>query len=527
LDYAEIQSMVNVLKLIDCFSQDVPLVSTLKSPIVNITDEELMDIALAFRNDGKKGNFFEAYWHYVENYHTDLQEKLVEFNNYFNKLRTLADFIGANGILQKIISENNVKGYLFASEGGKGKVARLNRFISASQENGKNLTVKEFLKKIEVCTDAFKMNFCSGDEGGAIKAMTIHGSKGLEFPVVIVCGLEREFNHQDDYDVVLCDRKYGFAVRYFDDKTKIKKETILRAVVRNNLKLERIKEEARLFYVATTRAKHSLHLIFSAKEDERQTCFKDAKKFLDFMPLSLPATFHSEGEFVLDNQTKNIRKVLIGSEDIALSTKMKENFAKTYSYLEDTALPLKYSVTSAVKEGQEERIPVYVLYDGESTSQEKGNVAHKFLEYYDFYSNEDVTSQAQRMIANGKISSLDLEKINLERIEKAINSDALSWIKDASLYREKSFLVQVPADKLIGAKTTEKVLVQGVIDLLAIKDNVAYILDYKYSALEKNSLKATYKKQLELYAYAVEKSLGIKVEKMALINLFTGDTVII
>ncbi|MBQ8426331.1 MAG: UvrD-helicase domain-containing protein, partial [Clostridia bacterium] len=125
LDYAEIKMLVNVLKLIDCFSQDVPLVSTLKSPIANVTDEELMDISLAFRNDKKRGNFFQAYRHYIENYDDALKEKLLKFDNYFKEIRFVSDFLGAHGILEKVINEKDFKGYLLATTGGKDKLIRV------------------------------------------------------------------------------------------------------------------------------------------------------------------------------------------------------------------------------------------------------------------------------------------------------------------------------------------------------------------------------------------------------------------
>ena len=525
LDFAEIKTAVDILKLIDCFSQDVPLVSALKSPIACITDEELMEISLAFRNDNKRGNFYQAFWHYIDNYNTPLKEKLVPFTEYFNNVRALADFVGAHDILQRIINENNFKGYLLATANGKEKVARLNMFVSASIVADKKLTVREFLNRIEVCPKAFSLSELPSEN--TVRAMTVHASKGLEFPVVIVCGLERPFNTEDDYNEVLFDRQHGLAVKCYLDDSRTREETVLRGVIREKFRKERIKEEARLFYVATTRAEYSLHLVCSAKEDRRKDEFTGATCFWDFVPSSLPTDNYTEDDLALENKQREIRKVLIGDADEFALKSMKENFAKTYLHSVDTTLPLKYSVTDAVKQTSEEVYPTYVLFDGETTDNEKGNIAHKFLECFDFYSGESVSVQARKIIDSGVLSSEDLNKINLSRIENALNSDVFEQIKGYALYREKSFLVQVPAKTLIGANSDENILVQGIIDLLAVKDGVAYIVDYKYSALDKASLKARYEKQLNLYAYAVENSLGLKVNGKALVNLFTGDTVIL
>ena len=355
--------------------------------------------------------------------------------------------------------------------------------------------------------------------------MTIHSSKGLEFPVVIICGLERAFNAEDDSKEILFDRKYGFAVKNYVDQSRVKEETVLRGVIRENARLERIREEARLFYVATTRAQYSLHLICSQKEDKRKDEFMGASSFLDFIPSYIPATYYNERDFSLYNEKKQTRKVLIGKSDTCAEMQMRTNFNYTYPYFTDTLLPLKYSVTGAVKEEKQDFYPTYVLLDNETTDIERGNIAHKFLEHYDFYSDDGIKVQAERLSACGIISKEDLDKINLVRIERAIKSGVFDVLKNAVLYREKSFLVQIPADKLIGSKSKENVLLQGIIDLLAVKGNEAYIIDYKYSALDGESLKGRYQKQLDLYAYAVESTLGLKVKEKTLVNLFTGDTV--
>jgi ATP-dependent helicase/nuclease subunit A len=229
----------------------------------------------------------------------------------------------------------------------------------------------------------------------------------------------------------------------------------------------------------------------------------------------------------LERKEVQTRKVLIGNGDMQALESMKRSFATAYPHIADTILPLKYSVTSAVEQGKDELVATYVLFDGETTDTEKGNIAHKVLEHFDFYSEESVKVQAEKMVASGIISSSELAKINLVRLENALNSGAFNQTKNATLYREKSFLVQIPAKTLIGMDSKENILLQGVIDLLVVKDECAYIIDYKYSALDKQSLKARYEKQLDLYAYAVQKSLNLKVEGKALVNLFTGETVIL
>lgn len=523
LNYPEIKMMVNALSLIDCFSQDVPLASTLKSPIGKLNDEELMDISMAFRNENKRGNFYEAYHFYLENGQSPLKEKLIAFEKYFNEIRFISDFIGANGVLQKLINDNNIKGCLLASTGGVEKTQRLERFVSASVVAGKRLTVKEFLNRINTCPEAFGLSLFSSEN--TVKAMTVHASKGLEFPIVIVCGLERGFNDDDDYKEIMFDRKYGFAVKTYDDQTRVKRETVLRGLIRENLYVERIKEELRLFYVATTRATYSLHLVYCAKEDKRKEEFESANCFMDFLPSYLPVTEHYADELSMANVTLGARKVLIGKADDNTVKKMQSNFDYKYEFLQDTLLPLKHTVTAAIKEERQDYYLVHVLFDDDAPDAERGTIAHKFLEYFDFYSDFDVLRQSEKMISDGVLTQEELSKINLQRIENALKSGVFDGFKKAVLYREKSFLVAICGNKVTNVDSQEKVLLQGVIDLLAITENGAEIVDYKYSSLDKDSLKTKYKKQLELYAYAVENALGIKVNRTSLVNLFTGETV--
>ena len=128
------------------------------------------------------------------------------------------------------------------------------------------------------------------------------------------------------------------------------------------------------------------------------------------------------------------------------------------------------------------------------------------------------------MIKGNVLSAEDAAKVDAEKIKKVILSGAFDGVRGKALYREQDFIVNVPANLIFDTTDTEDVLLQGVIDLLAISDSGAEIIDYKYSVLNAESLILKYRKQLELYAYAVEKSLGVKVIRKTLVNIFTGET---
>ncbi len=525
-DFSEIAMVVNALKLVDCFNQDIPLANTLISPIGNFTDEDLATIVCAFSDtdfarNNRQWSFIDAYGYYLENENNQLSTRLKEFNEYFANLRFIADFVGAQGVLNKLIDDKDLTSYLFAEHNGNKKVARLNRLINATISGGKLLTVKEFLDKVNSSPDS--LDFTEGGEEDAVKLMTIHASKGLEFPVVIVCGLERNMNTEDEYGDLLLSRKHGLAFKCFDDQNRSKDETLIRGVIKEELARERVREELRLFYVALTRATYSLHLTVEGDIAKRKEKFAGADKFIDYVPNSLPTQIHTLDGLTFTQWNKDVQKVIIGQVDKDVADKMKRQFEYRYAFMEETLLPLKLGVTS-VSQNDDAQV-VHLLFDEPTPDKERGIIAHKILEKYDFNSKKDLFEQVGDMIKCGTLIQTQADSVNLTRIQNAIKSGGLDCLKEYKLFREKAFLVGVPANKIIATNSDETVVLQGIIDLLAIDKEGAIIVDYKYSSLDKNSLKVQYHKQLELYAYATEKVLKKKIKKMIIVNLFTGETV--
>ena len=365
--------------------------------------------------------------------------------------------------------------------------------------------------------------FTDNQNEDAVKLMTIHASKGLEFPVVIVCGLEQAICGDDEADEILSSRKHGFAFKHYNDEKRIKKETLLRGVIKEEFKKDSVKEELRLFYVATTRATFSLHLTYNGEIKERKDVFDGAKKFMDYVPNTIGAIVHQPEDLAFVEQKGYSRKVIIGQTDDNLVEKLKNDFKFVYPHIADTSLPLKMGVTTVSQNDQAQ--VVHLLFDEPTPDAEKGIIAHKIMEHFDFNSQEYLFAQVEKMVSLSILSKEQVQKVNLERINNAITSGAFDCIKNTKLYREKVFLTTVDADKVLETESKEKLVLQGVIDLLSIDKDGATIIDYKYSSLEKNSLKDQYKKQLELYAYATNKVLGINVKKMVLVNLFTGQTI--
>ena len=390
---------------------------------------------------------------------------------------------------------------------------------------GQTLTISELLKRIVLCKSDFTVSESSQEN--AVRFMTMHASKGLEFPVVIICGTERKFSSLEERSSILFDRDYGFAVEYFNDSTKTYSSSPLQFLLINKMRFSRIREEMRLFYVATTRATNSLHVTIQDKEDTRVNAFLGAERYCDFIPLSVPITNHTEEDVNFYNIKNQSRKVLLGKCDLSLKQKMLENLSFNYPYLEQTTLPLKTNVTATLQKLNSDFAPEYVLFEDDSTDAQKGTIAHKILQYFDFNSNESVESQSLSMVEKGIITREERDKINYQRLNVALSNDIFKEIKNKKLYREQSFIIEQKANELFNVKTDEKVLLQGIIDLLVLDGEDSYVIDYKYSSLNKDSLLKKYKLQLDLYANAVEQVLIKKVKQKVIVNIFTGDVVLL
>ena len=180
-------------------------------------------------------------------------------------------------------------------------------------------------------------------------------------------------------------------------------------------------------------------------------------------------------------------------------------------------------MTTVADKGEEQL--VHVLFDEPSPDIERGITAHAIMERLDFTFKKSFSEQVEDMIKSGWITEQKVAGLNLERIEKAVKNPALDFIKNCSLYREKPFLAAVEASSIMDTDSKSPIVLQGIIDLLAVDGQNAYVIDYKYSSLDKNSLSVKYKAQLDIYANAVQNVLGKKVISKTLINLFTGDVV--
>ncbi len=547
--YPEIKLLVDVLSLIDFYADDAPLVAVLKSSIGGLDEEELAEI----REFGKKlksdevGNrnssasFEECVRHYIEcGDDPIIKKKLTDFDEYFKKIRLLSEFTGAGDLLNKIIKDKGLD-LEIASEGlGRLKLDRVERFVQESESGGEKLSVKDFLKRIIDLGEDFSL--ISADGGNSVKVMSMHASKGLEFPIVIVAGLGRQFNAIDERETLLTSRKYGLAPYAYDEENMLKKPTIKRSLLKLEKRKDTAREELRLLYVAMTRAQSRLHLVSSAGLPTVRTgeTALAARKFADFFSENdMETRYIDRSELEYEAKKEQVGSVLVGEYSESLRKIISDNLKYVYPYSADCSLPLKRTVTEIAENAySEENIKASeeeTGYESEDLyfSDEdyvftdyrlRGIAYHRFLELWNF-DEKSADNELIRQLSSGELTEEQAKLLDKNTLKKIVSLHVFDEMKGYKTYREQAFEAFFNADEIGYEGTKTEVLVQGVIDLLAIKNGEAIIIDYKASKRNADVLLKKYGTQLSLYKKAVEKSLRIKVKKSMLLNVFTGELI--
>ena len=259
LQTEEIGTLRSFLQIIWNPRQDIPLVSTLASPIFGFTADELAEI----RSARKKGAFYDALL-------LSDSPKVKTFLNTLDRLRREARMNPLTALLENCFALTRLDSVYAAMPGGEAKTANIQTFyqLAADFENGNLKDLGQFLDFLDAMEEKGLISAASSP-AGCVTIMSIHKSKGLEFPVVFLCNLSRRFNQEDLRAQILCDQKLGLGLSAVDRQTRVRYPSLAKRAIGAKMATQSISEEMRVLYVAMTRAKDRLVMTYASQTLEK------------------------------------------------------------------------------------------------------------------------------------------------------------------------------------------------------------------------------------------------------------------
>ncbi len=267
----EVQMFLDLLRVVDNKAQDIPLISVMRSPMGGFTTEELINIRL----ENKQGSYFEALKNAAYHREYPLGEKAGKFLANLRKWKEDSRLYKIDEFIWKLLRETGYYYFLGAMPGGKQRQANLRILLDRATEF-QQTSIKglfqfiEFMEKIKQGSDDFGAAKILGEKENVVRLMSIHKSKGLEFPVVFLAGLGKQFNKMDVRSNMLMHKDLGMGPKFVDLKTRTYRDTLGKVAMKEVIEGENLSEEMRILYVALTRAEDKVVLTASVPGIEKQ-----------------------------------------------------------------------------------------------------------------------------------------------------------------------------------------------------------------------------------------------------------------
>ena len=545
----------------------------------------------------KEGFFYEAAERLAraEEEENDLTNKLRIFYRQLMRFREMVPYTAIHELLQKIIEETGYGLYVAAMPGGERRSANVEMLVekAAAFEGTSYKGLFNFIRYIEQLqkydVDYGEANVADELEN-TVRIMSIHKSKGLEFPIVFVAGLGKRFNTTDLTGSMIIHPEWGVGLDAVDLVRRTKSATFLKRIIQQEVKMENLGEELRVLYVALTRAKEKLILVGSPSQKSLQEMEKEKEVrksteeredgTLPFYELVSAGNYMHWVLPVLRNPDAPVRIEVIDRSDVdeegriefqseylakevlehwkpqkVYAPKLREHLESQeqyqYPYAEEQKLKLKFTVSELKKraylqeEGGEEifeepevvpLIPQFLQEEETLTGASRGSAYHKVLELLDYeqtYDEQTLCLEIEKLHTEGKLSREMAQCIRAVDILRFLNSDAGQRMQAAArqkkLSKEQPFVLGVDAREIYpDTKGEEMILVQGIIDVYFEEDGELVVLDYKTDRVRTaRELKERYHAQLDYYAQALEQLLQKKVKEKIIYSFTLGEEIIL
>lgn len=513
----EILDLVNFLRVLDNPTNDIYFVGVALSHFGKFDEEEVARIKISTDNGERDRHVIDIFMQYVGSFKDEIAAKIDTMLQLIDRYRIFAQCMTVDALLQRLVMDTNYALYVLGLNNGQIRHAKLSQYLRELMDKQYGKSVDKYLQYLDAKTSvAVGVN----NGSGAVTMMTIHKSKGLEFPIVIGANLNKKFN--SDKDTLIADRKIGLAVKYYDFAKMQISNSLSFCATKYFRTLKQKEEELSLLYVLLTRAKYKLYLVASGDKVGKKKLFNPSKAscmadwLLNNLDDKLASVRYINGNTVeVDMSVASTSLLCEQSDDL---TEINKNISFVYPYARDITLPTKV-VSSQLKEyaddSQEidERQRVVRLFDPKDSAAQVGTAYHKVYENVKTdYSVEQIKNTLNNLTKCGKIDYDAAELVDPQLIYNGLNNIRLLPLLQGEVYHEVPFMLSTAFDQVAEGSTIDSpVILQGIIDMLVIHDEGATVIDFKYTNRSDLIVK-NYSPQIKSYMLAAKQIL--KVDKV-------------
>ena len=571
-DAYEVQIVMDLLKVIDNPRQEIPLAGVMHSYFACFDAEEMAAVKGSARN--------EQLWDCVSrNALSDgkIGQKCRSLVEMIEKYREKSLLVPVRELVSDIIYSTGFYDYMGSMRNGRRKQGNLKMLIERARDYEKTsysglFNFMRYIEKLQKYEVDYGESKTASDDDDVVRIMSIHHSKGLEFPIVIIGDIGHGYNEQALHQRLVYNADYGLGITYIDPDRRTARKVPYKEMVAAKIHNDNVGEELRILYVAMTRAVDKLIMIGAADSKSILNSCRAARLTgklsvayiagnRNYMDIILPVAseLSVEGKFCVKEMSGQAIAEAVNEETAVRVNILKDRIDKLtgipaarndyeelgrrleyrYPYDDVRTLRTKYSVSDlkirAMDENDEleakvvepermKRIPAFMQDEDRTSGTFRGTAYHKVFElidYHNFNNENDVKIQIEGWVKEGIMEEETARLINCRKFGNFIKTNLGQAMKKAAenklLYREQPFTMEVAASEIDASyPDTEGVLIQGIIDAFYIEDDMVYVVDYKTDRVPEGAdgediLIRRYQKQLELYCDAIKQVTGRKI----------------
>lgn len=581
-DAMEVRDMLSLLRLLDNRRQDIPLAAVLRSPLVGLPDPENSLARIRLAADRGQLPFHEAVFRYAAENSDELAARLRDFLADLDHWRRLARHRPVADLIWTIYQETGFPAFCSGLENGTQRCANLMAFYQRARQfdSFSSQGLCRFNRYLESLRDEIDAPAASdlSEAENVVRVLSIHKSKGLEFPVVFLAGLGRRMNQRDLSGSILIDRQAGLGMVAVDLDRKIRYPSLASELVRDRLRRQAIAEEIRILYVAMTRAREHLVLVGTTKPEKVEGWSRawsghrgrippntvlSASTALDWIgpvaasgdgAAAFSPTFHDADEIrgwmqsLSRGRASDVPAELVLLRPLDTPPEMDADAARIigrlrqrYPYEPFTTMSASASVTSLkghvaspVQSPHDIGTPSLpsprFLSSGEMAATDRGTATHLFLEYLDYTcpcDAPDLERQKSAMLERRLITPQQAQAVDLDTVLWMLSTDLGRLIRanSAALLRELplNYALSQDAPGSRSDDPLDRMMLRGRIDLVINLPHGLIVVDYKTDRVFTSEALAQrtelYRTQLDLYCRALAEITGRSVTSACLVFL--------